>query len=38
MVTVISSSQFGFRKGHSTLYAIENLKKIIIDSLIFNTF
>ena len=38
MVTIISSSQFGFRKGHSTLYAIENLQNIIIDSLIFNKF
>ena len=35
---IISSSQFGFRKGLSTLDAIENLQKTIINSLISNKF
>ena len=35
---IISSSQFGFRKGLSTLHAIETLQKAIIDSLIFNKY
>ena len=35
---IISSSQFGFRKGLSTLHAIETLQKAIIDSLISNTY
>ena len=35
---IISSSQFGFRKGLSTLHAIETLQKAIIDSLISNKY
>ena len=35
---IISSSQFGFRKGISTLHAIETLQKAIIDSLISNKY
>ena len=35
---IISSSQFVFRKGLSTLHTIENLQKSIIDSLILNKY
>ena len=35
---IISSSQFGFRKGLNTLHAIETLQKAIIDSLISNKY
>ena len=35
---IISSLQFGFRKGLSTLHAIETLQKAIIDSLISNKY
>ena len=35
---IISNSQFGFRKGLSTLHAIENIHKAIIDSLISNKY
>ena len=35
---IISSSQFGFRKGLSALHAIESLQKAIIDSLISNKY
>ena len=35
---IISSSQFWFRKGLSTLHAIETIQKAIIDSLISNKY